>query len=214
MICLRSSLLAASAFAFGLACAHPSTAAAQDVAVPPVTIEGIEASGTGCPQGSVIPLPIDSDAKGQALTIKLTAYNTYVDSKKALDQKACELKVYVKVPAGKATAVASVIYRGIANLDQGVSGELGATYRWFGRPVRARSSTPKRLTGFKGPFELADKLEGNVTSECGGEEELVISTNLNLRNSTPRRVGELKLERAELDLTSSITIKFDTVDCQ
>lgn len=186
---------------------------AQELAVqaPPITIEAIEATGAGCPAGSVIPLPIDSDAKGQALTLKLTEYTTYVGPQTSIDQKACELHIYINVPAGYATAVTTVIYRGLANLDSGVSGELAASYRWLGRAVRAKSKTPKRLVGTKAPFEFVDTIEGAATSQSAHEDQLVISTNLSLVNSSPiRRTGELKLERTELDLTSNIVIKFET----
>lgn len=193
-----------------------SQVAAQEAA-PPITIgTPLVYEGTGCPPGSVTALEVSRDSEGTVLPIKLNEYEGFVTPSARYMTLNCKLTITVNVPAGYVTALSSISYFGLADLEDKVTGVFGATYTWAGFPAPTRSSDVKSLTGPKDnvPFTWKDTVSTPSWSRCAGQEKLTLNTTLTVTNSTnPARNGSVKLDRTDVDIASTLRIAFDVRRC-
>lgn len=194
----------------------PAETAAQ--VAPPITIDktNVKYEGDGCPPGSVTLLEMSSDAKGQVLPIKLNEFESFVTPSSTHMTLNCKLDLTLNVPAGWVAAVSSFSYFGFADLEAGVTGTFNANYIWRGSPVPARSNDIKSISGPQSnvPFTWKDLVTTPSWSRCAAQEKLTLNSSLTVVNSkNPARNGSVKLDRTDVDVTSTMLIAFDVRRC-
>jgi hypothetical protein len=132
-----------------------------------VYVEGIAYAGGGCPAGSVAGT-LAPDAKEFTLLFDEFVASIGPGVPITGNRKNCALSVDLHIPQGWSFALASVDYRGFAQLDQGIHGTQKSTYYFQGNLQQA--STQLNLVG---PFS-EDHLRRDVLgltnviwSKCG-----------------------------------------------
>ncbi|GBG44674.1 hypothetical protein CBR_g78131 [Chara braunii] len=136
---------------------------AQSPPASTVKITVVTYAGTGCPPGSTEGV-ISSD--GQTLTIIFSKYTAFTPGSPADRRKNCQVAVAVEYPSGFTFTLATVTYRGYAQLEPGVTGRLAASYYFSGIPGTVRSKHELRPP-VDGNFEFTDKFGTVVYQECG-----------------------------------------------
>ena len=96
-----------------------------------VRIRGVTYGGSGCPQGSV-----GQFLSADATTVTLI-FDSYVASlgpsiAVAENRKNCQINFDLLYPGGFQYSVFTADYRGYANLDKGVTGQVKSTYYFSG----------------------------------------------------------------------------------
>ena len=158
-----------------------------------VTIQSINYSGNGCPQGSVA-TNLSSD--GQAMTVMFDDY--VVESEGRPERKSCTLDIELDAPAGWSYGLFCVDVRGFASLDENVVGQQSVEYS-FGRnrspfgSGRGRSMEVGNVT-LEGPVDTdysnltVIPVETLVWAPCGQSRDktLKIKTDISIKPSRSR----------------------------
>jgi hypothetical protein len=145
-----------------------------------VYVEGIAYAGSGCPAGSVAGT-LSPDAK--AFTLLFDDFVASIGPGVPIteNRKNCALSVDLHIPNGWSFALASVDYRGFAQLDQGIHGTQKSTYYFQGNLQQA--STQLNLAGpFSEDYLRRDilGLTNIVWSKCGETRALNVNAQVRL----------------------------------
>ncbi len=149
-----------------------------------IVIDGVTASGTGCPTGTAA-AAVSPD--GTAFTVTYSSYLAQIGpgASPADAQKDCRLSLQVHAPGGFTYAVVSAGYSGFASLAPGASATQRASYHFQGDP---RTTTSNHH--FKGPFDNTWRTNDTVPvtavvfAPCGEERRLDINTELQVAQGT------------------------------
>lgn len=164
-------------------------AAAVSVAPPDkITIDVATVNGSGCRPGTAATAVSEDNT---AFTVTYSEYLAKVGlGAPATDaRKNCQLSLVVHVPQGFTYAIASVDYRGYANLMSGATASQKASYYFQGSPDTASRSHP-----FRGPlddnWQATDSTEWGqmVWAPCGVKRNFNINTEVrvNIGTSDPK----------------------------
>lgn len=174
----------------------------------PGTLRFVEvtAAGTGCPPDSW-DTSISDD--GQDFTTRFSAYETAVDPKLKKDQKDCALTLRLTSTTPVSFAVAAVYYSGYAYLEEGVVGVHRVRYDLNGNGAEAGKSKNELTGPYDDAFTLVDEItEGKRKwSPCSLSHTLVASTELRLKNGSPKRTGYLNLAAVDGSLELVLSLR-------
>lgn len=168
-----------------------------DVPADNVYINRIVYGGNGCPQGTVSEL-VSPDK--QSFTLLMDEYiaelGPYIE--RAANRKSCQIGVELVVPAGWSYSVATIDYRGYANLDPGVTGTHMASYYFQGQ-----GTTGRFASNFAGPYvnnyQVRDTigLEAQVWSPCGQTRALNIKSEVRLAARNRNAQGVMTVDSVD-----------------
>jgi hypothetical protein len=156
-----------------------------------VHVTGISYAGSGCPAGSVADI-LSDDAQQFTLLFDSFVASAGPDINITDNRKNCQLNIGLHVPQGWSYTVATIDFRGYAQLDRRVEGTQKAVY-YFGGSTRQATAQ----STFRGPMDedyvIRDTLglEAVVWSPCGVERNLNINTQVRVNNSRDRNASGL-----------------------
>ncbi|KAF2820735.1 hypothetical protein CC86DRAFT_304601 [Ophiobolus disseminans] len=133
-------------------------------------ITNVVSAGSGCPQGSIDVKWTDNKIFpiyfNREFTAKVGSGKDVVDSRKN-----CQINLKLEYEQGFSFAVYSADYAGWADLDNGVTGTVKATYYFSGE--QDQTSSAVTLDGpFHGKYYKSDDVPLAVWSPCGKGEAL------------------------------------------
>lgn len=155
-----------------------------------ITIGGVIAGGTGCPQSTVSSL-LSPD--GRAVTLIFDAFTVEAGPNVPFGEgrKFCNIALDLRIPGGWQYSIFKVDYLGFAKLQALTKGFLRSTYRIAGSSGRTSQATfTTELRGsYDGPYEVNDDIdvESTVWSPCGINRALNIRTDLSVQAASGRR---------------------------
>lgn len=172
-------------------------AMANGVPADNVYINKIVYGGNGCPQGTVSEL-ISPDK--QSFTLLMDEYiaeiGPYVDRKQ--NRKSCQIGVELVVPAGWSYSVATIDYRGFADLDQGVTGQQVASYYFQGQGKTGQFAS--NISGrYNSDYHFRDTigLNAQVWSPCGQTRALNIKSEVRLATRNRNAQGVMTIDSVD-----------------
>ncbi len=178
-----------------------------------ITINRASTSGSGCPRREV---SCDISSNRTVVTLGFDEFQTYIGrGRNATDRdKSCEIHLSLKYPGGYTFAVVDVTYHGFAQLDSSVTGTFSSTYEF---QSGNRTTTRADITG-GGEFESGqvytkhDQIPTSnfVWSPCGGNENMVIRTRINLSSSKPSASGSTSDDDTTIAFTQLVHIGWQT----
>jgi hypothetical protein len=160
-----------------------------------VYVDSISYGGSGCPNGSV-GQSISPDRK--SFTLIFDKYVAYLDGERPpVDaRKNCQLSIQMKVPVGWSFAVATVTFRGFAQLSAKLRATQKSIYYFQGELAQVSAGTD-----LMGPLEGKDyvssdtiPMETNVWSDCKAIRPLNINTQVRverLAGAAPDARGQM-----------------------
>jgi hypothetical protein len=176
-----ATLLTCATLGFGL-----SGTAAQAAGPDPrqVHIVGLQYGGTGCPAGTAA---VDLSEDRQAFTVIFDQFVAHTGPGVSITEsrKNCQLNLTLHVPHGFTFGIASVDYRGFADIARGDKGMQKASYYFQGQAPTA--STWRPFNGrYQGDWQLRDEVEwaSIVWAPCGVERALNINSQLRVDKLT------------------------------
>jgi hypothetical protein len=136
-------------------------------------IEEVTYAGTGCPENSAF---VNVSDDGQAMTVGFDQFYSEL-SERVFDRQACDIKLKLRVPAGKSYGLFCVDFRGFASIDDEVGAELGSSYR-FGSQPYAKLASLKLPNNYNDDFSLLTAINDEKIqwSPCGESIELDLKT--------------------------------------
>eukprot|EP00244_Chara_vulgaris_P009164 TRINITY_DN381_c0_g2_i4.p2 TRINITY_DN381_c0_g2~~TRINITY_DN381_c0_g2_i4.p2 ORF type:complete len:207 (+),score=33.05 TRINITY_DN381_c0_g2_i4:172-792(+) len=155
--------------------------------------------GDGCPAGSAVAV-VSPDA--QTVTVIFSKYSAFTPGALSNRRRSCTVTADIKFPSGFTYSLATVTFRGFAQLESGVVGTLAASYYYSG--VTGTISTLRTLPAkFNDNFEFTDKFATLAYAPCG------MRRNLNLKSEVrvvpprwPRgRKGIISVDSQDLKLS-------------
>ncbi|MGZ3770020.1 MAG: DUF4360 domain-containing protein [Bdellovibrio sp.] len=175
---------------------------------PGVRVQGIEAIGSGCPQGSYS-ATISPD--GQSFSILLDNFTAASTMQNPISRLSCELKINFLVPRGWTFSVFSADYRGYAYADPGTVAVHQALYSFDGSQpknenpgFRNGKTYSFRTQEFHGPYNdnyfIRYDLDQNLApwAPCNDEDiqTLYVTTFLMSRNMNvnSQRTAQITLD--------------------
>jgi len=178
-------LLVCTLIALVFASGNVSVRAAGDRPDPSeVFIKRMSWAGTGCaPRTAVVRLAPDRTAFTLIFSNFLAEVGPEIPLSDA--RRNCQANLTLQVPAGFTFAVASVDYRGFANIARGAKGMQKATYYFQGDEPQAST-----WRVFKGPFNadwhLRDEVDQQfrIFRKCGVERSLNINAQVRLEKGS------------------------------
>jgi hypothetical protein len=144
-----------------------------------VTISIATVNGSGCPTGTAA-VALSQDKKAFTVT-----YSQYTVESGVASERNCQLNMRVNVPGGYTYSVASVDYRGYAQLAGGTNGAVHGTYYFAGHSSSAY--TTHNINGPKsGNWQYTDQVayQSQVWHPCGEQRNLNANTRLTLSNAS------------------------------
>jgi Domain of unknown function (DUF4360) len=156
----------------------PATSTSTPPPSDKITIELVSVFGSGCPKNTA---NIVVSPDNTAFTVTYSAYlaQSGAGTKPSDGRKNCQLALNVHVPGGFTYAIASVDYRGYADVPKGATTTQRANYYFQGDPQTVHSQKD-----FKGPFrddfERTDSVDvaALVWAPCGVTRYFNINTEL------------------------------------
>lgn len=127
--------------------------------------------------------------------------------------KDCALTMKLRSDDVRSFAVVSVYYSGFVILEPGVSGRQTVRYGFHGSSADAGNSRKELAGPLDEDFVIRDDVgvDRQRWSPCGVDHVLTASTELRLRNGTPRASGYLNL--AATDGSIRLDLKIATRSC-
>lgn len=184
-----------------------------------VYVERITAGGTGCPGGTD---PVNgtmrydlSDSR-DAFTMIFDQYVAEAGPGISFREgrKTCTINLDLHMPQGWSYSIASVDYRGFAELEDGVRGEQAATYYFQGERLQARVSTPV-VGPYYDNYLVSDRVgfESTVWSPCGDTRSANIITELRIdRRSNRRGYGLMTVDTVDGTVETKLHFQFRRCD--
>jgi hypothetical protein len=173
-----------------------------------VRIRGVTYGGSGCPQGSV-----GQFLSADATTVTLI-FDSYVASlgpsiAVAENRKNCQINFDLLYPGGFQYSVFTADYRGYANLDKGVTGQVKSTYYFSGSNNQA-SDTATFTGPLNGDYLKTDKVDqaSTVWSPCGAEGALNINSQIRLTASDKKSQGLLTTDSLDAKFTQILHLQW------
>ena len=180
-------LVSAATVAFGQAAIAPPSGS--------VTVQSVEAMGSGCPAGTVAE---NISGDNQSFTLAFSEYIAEIGPNipRRERRKICTILVDLAIPAGFRFTLVDVDYRGFADLDAFVRGIVQAKYFFQGDTTAVRNRH-----FFDGPifdnYEERDTFGVISFSPCGGGKTLVFDTEVavqKLLGSAPDAGGAMGVD--------------------
>jgi uncharacterized protein DUF4360 len=156
----------------------------------------VTAEGTGCPAGSWN-TSISSD--GQVFTTTFSAYEVQIGPELANATKDCALTMKIHGSSEMSFAVLAVYYSGFALLDKGVDVRQTVRYGFHGSSADAGNSRKEFVGPYDADFVIEDAVgvDKQKWSPCGTEHTLTASTQLTMKNGTPRASGYVNMSAVD-----------------
>lgn len=172
-----------------------------------ITIDVVNANGSGCPLNSEDAAVVAVSPDSTAFTVTYSKYMAQVgpDVDVTEARKNCQLGLNVHIPQGFTYAIAEANYRGFGILAKGASASERASYYFQGD----RQTT--RITHtFKGPLEsdwqTTDKvgIAALVYRECGEERNLNLNTELRVSkgSSDSKKTSYLAMDSTDGEINT------------
>lgn len=169
-------------------------------------------NGTGCPPGTT---NTSISADGLVFTTTFSAYEVQINNQTPdlTITKNCTLQIKLNSPNGISYAVTSFFYSGYAFLEQGVTASQQASYRFQGVSTTPKSNRTTKVGPIDEDFVFRDDVATSdvVWSPCGVERELIVNTQMQLRNSSPKRSGYANL--AAIDGSTKLELRLAFRGC-
>ncbi|TID15989.1 gb [Venturia nashicola] len=193
-------------FLAAFASAAPVEPSSKDEPTPSpsgVFVKDIKYNGSGCPTGSVATQFSDNR---KILTVVFNKYEANIGPKVLLRsdaRKNCQLNLKLNYPSGFQYSVVGFITRGYADIDVGVTAEIGSIYYFSGQPQQLQSRNK-----IEGPFHASYTKEDTVDvatavwSPCDAQGLANINTDIRLVSQNSTSAGSLTVD--------SIDGKFET----
>jgi len=173
-----------------------------------VTIEGVQAGGTGCPAGKVH-AQISTDR-----TIMTLLFDEYYASigpgvARTDNRKNCQINISLKYPGGFQYSILSADYRGYASIDKGVTGTLKSNYYFSGQ-----TNDVSTTYVFKGPvsgdYLKHDEADSTsvVWSPCGANGMLNVNTQVRLEASDTKASGLLTTDSVDFNFKQVVYVQW------
>jgi len=151
-----------------------------------VYVEAMTYGGTGCPQDTVTQV---MNAERTLFTLMFSNYIAFArpGSGPGDGRKDCQINFDLRFPPGYSYTIATIDYRGFANVAATHTATQSSVYYFSGYPAQARLGTV-----FKGPmaldYNLRDVLpvEAWVWAPCGVRVPVNIKTALSINSSADR----------------------------
>jgi hypothetical protein len=175
-----------------------------------IKIISADASGNGCPQGSVS-TTISTDRT--VVTFGFDAFQTYIgpSAKQADKTKQCQLHLSLQYPGGFQYSVVDATYHGWARLDNGVTGTFVSTY-FFSQAAAQTSTTRSSISGKQwvngDVYTKEDKIESTavIWSPCGANGILNVNNRIALSSTNSTQSGELSNDDATVAFTHQVHV--------
>ncbi|KAL2064276.1 hypothetical protein VTL71DRAFT_4770 [Oculimacula yallundae] len=173
-----------------------------------VTIKNLVYGGTGCPQGTV----------GSFISPDRTTFTLIFDRFVASigpgvavteNRKNCQLNIELQYPGGFQYSIASTMYRGYVDVDQGVSARQQNTYYFSGQSNQLTSGTD-----FKGPragdYSIVDDLPltSTIWSPCGATTALNINSQVRLTATNKAGSGVITDDSIDGKITFQVGVQW------
>jgi hypothetical protein len=146
----------------------------------PITIEKLKANGSGCRPDTTA---IDVSPDEEAFSISYSTYIAFAgNGSKPKDQrKDCGITIRLNVPQHWTYAIASVDYRGYAQLDRNASTVLDVRYKFQGHGPQTTRQHPF-ATVMADNWQVTDVIRGEdrVFGPCGRDRKFDIDTELRI----------------------------------
>ena len=173
----------------------PARAATPGQPPPPFSVRLLAVNGSGCPSGTtVVSAPTDT-----TFTVTYTQFTASAGggASPADFRKNCQLNVLVDVPSGWTYGIASVRYRGFANLDKSARGTLQTSYYYAGLPGTFSRDHP--IAGATdGDYEFNDQAPVITWAPCHFNATVNIDTSLQVFQGTnPCFFNELTMKSTD-----------------
>jgi uncharacterized protein DUF4360 len=171
----------------------------------------VNPSGTGCPRGTTY-TSISSD--GKTITTSFSAFEVYVDKKKSIAVKECQLAFKFKSSTGLSYAVTEFNHQGYAFIEAGQTASQVSQYQFHPRTPAAAEAR----TEFVGPYDdiygSHDEIDqaNLVWSPCGVERDLSIRSIIRLRNDS-KKDGYINLSSVDGIPDAKIRFKLEWRKC-
>lgn len=177
-----------------IACGNDQAMAQDAPSNGEVYIRNIKYGGTGCPQGSVSEMVAPDN---QAFTLLFDSYVAELGPQvsRLKNRSACQIAVDLAVPQGWSYSIATLDYRGYANLDADVIGTQVASYYFQAQP-RTWSFSTDIYGKYDDAYQVRDNLELQASewSPCGGTRALNIKSEVRVRGSRSTSKGILTID--------------------
>jgi len=175
-----------------------------------VRIRGVTYGGSGCPQGSVAQF-ISADAT--TVTLIFDSYIAQLGKgiAPAQNRKNCQINFDLIYPSGFQYSVFSADYRGYANLEKGVTGQVKSTYYFSGSANQA-SDTATFTGPLNGDYLKQDSVDQVtvVWSPCGAEGALNINSQIRLTTTNNSANGLLTTDSLDAKFTQILHLNWQT----
>jgi hypothetical protein len=185
-----------------------------------IKIEGVTASGSGCPVGS---WEAEMVPENNAFTITFNNYSIDVapptGNQTAIKSLACNISIKVRTPRDLSYAVTSFQYFGYANLAQGMKGTLYAAYAFTGFGV---APTFKDLNHtFPIPTETTYAVNDDIVARglrlfwapCSLTSNLQVRTRLSAESKNKERPALLSIDNVDVRAQAALRINIRTGPC-
>lgn len=171
-----------------------------------ISIQGLQANGTGCPQGSY---SANISPDGQAFSLLLDNYVAASDMRNPISRLNCELRINFRVPRGWQFTVVTADYRGYAYAEANTTVVHQALYSFDGsKPINERPGYENngkysfRASEFRGPYNnnytIHQELDPRVApwAPCGNSDTqtlflttYIMARNLNLNSNIQAQIS-------------------------
>lgn len=182
--------------------AAPSDASSPDAATldagaptaPGVALEAVTANGTGCRAGT---WSVDISSDRASFVMRLSELEAEVADGAAVDVADCSLALKVRAPSQQSFALASITYRGTAQLGTGVSGLQSTSAYFQGNPADAS----ERERVLRGPYDDAFTITDQIAeadrkwSPCGVERDLNVVVRLRVKRDGTAGEGAMGIDQ-------------------
>ncbi|WP_171064314.1 DUF4360 domain-containing protein [Actinomadura soli] len=202
----RSAAAAAALAALTAAPVTPAAASAPG-AFPPIEIEIVSASGSGCPRGTAQAVMADDF---ESFVLYFSDYTAQAGGSSAPADalKDCRLSLKMDFRKDSSYAIATTAYRLSYKLQSGTRATLKANYNFQGDPQNALKTYEVRGPG-DGNHQFTDTPSQPVWKPCGAEPTLDINTELRaLRGPDRSKVNSLSLSSDDGSITQTYRLKW------
>ena len=154
----------------------------------------VDANGTGCPPGT---WNVEISPDGKDFVTTFSSYEVMINDQTPdlTVTKNCSLSFLLHSPLGLSLSVKTVEFIGYTFLEEGVTAVAQASYRFQGSSIMSQSERRTRQGPLDTDFVYRDDVavRDAVWSPCGVNRELIVHTQIQLRNSSPKRSGYINV---------------------
>jgi len=175
-----------------------------------IYVKDIKYNGSGCPVGSVSSQFSDNR---KIFTITFNKYEANIGPNVQLRsdaRKNCQLNLKMNYPSGYQYSVVGFITRGYADIDAGVTAEIGSIYYFSGQSQQTTSRNK-----IQGPFHASYTKEDNINvatavwSPCDAQGMANINTDIRLVATDRNAAGSLTVDSIDGKFETKIEYKLN-----